>query len=214
MITRSSIPAVDPTFIDTRNRPALAQTFEEKAGGEKFTAAINHLKSKGSACDDMGDPDVGDGQGTCNKTRTAAAKAEAEWLATDPTGSGDPDMLILGDLNAYAMEDPISALQEEGYTNLVAKYGGMYAYSYVFFGQAGYLDHSLANMPLAPQVTGTTVWHINADEPSALDYNSYNQPGLYKPDAYRSSDHDPVLVGLQLGVSTLYLPVIASGSGG
>ena len=39
-----------------------------------------------------------------------------------------------------------------------------------------------------------TVWHINADEPSALDYNNYNQPLLYNPDPYRASDHDPVVV--------------------
>lgn len=64
---------------------------------------VNHLKSKGSACDDVGDPDLGDGQGNCNGTRTMAAEALVDWLATDPTGSNDPDILILGDMNAYAM---------------------------------------------------------------------------------------------------------------
>ena len=51
---------------------------------------MNHLKSKGSACADIGDPDTGDGQGNCNLTRKAAAEALVDWLATDPTGSGDP----------------------------------------------------------------------------------------------------------------------------
>ena len=68
----------------------------------------------------MGDPDTGDGQGNCNKTRTSAAAAEAAWLATDPTGSGDPDVLIMGDLNSYAKEDPITALTAAGYQDLVA----------------------------------------------------------------------------------------------
>ncbi|MCP4404373.1 MAG: ExeM/NucH family extracellular endonuclease [bacterium] len=190
--------SVDPTFIDTKNRSALAQTFKENASGETFTAVVNHLKSKGSDCDSLGDPDVGDQQGNCNLTRTSAAIAIANWLATDPTGSGDDDFLIIGDLNAYAMEDPIVALESAGYTNLIKSLLGAHAYSYVYFGEAGYLDHALANAPLTAQVTGVAEWHINGDEPSALNYNDYNQAILYQPDAYAASDHDPVIVGLQL----------------
>ncbi len=186
---------VDPGFIDALNRPALAQTFELTTGGARFTAAVNHLKSKSSDCDDYGDPDIGDGQGYCNQTRTQAATALANWLATDPTGSGDSDFLIIGDLNSYAMEDPIVALEDSGFTDLVEHFVDPVPYSYVYFGQAGYLDHSLASPDAFARTMGTTVWHINADEPSALDYNNYNQPGLYNPDAFRSSDHDPVLVG-------------------
>ena len=84
---------------------------------------VNHLKSKGSGCG-AGDDDTTTGQGNCNGTRTLAAQALADWLATDPTGSGDPDVLIIGDLNSYAKEDPIVALQNAGYTNLVAAFGG------------------------------------------------------------------------------------------
>jgi uncharacterized protein len=98
---------VDPRFIDTKSRPALAQTFQDLSTGGRFTVVVNHLKSKGSDCNDVGDPDMGDGQGNCNGTRTLAAEALVDWLATDPTGSGDPDFLIIGDLNSYAMEDPI-----------------------------------------------------------------------------------------------------------
>ncbi len=100
----------DPRFIDTRSRPSLAQTFEVNATGARFTVVVNHLKSKGSACG-TGDPDAGDGQGNCNGTRTQAAEALVDWIATDPTGSGDPDFLIMGDLNSYAMEDPIDAIK-------------------------------------------------------------------------------------------------------
>ena len=99
--------SVDSTFIDSKNHPALAQTFREIASGERLTLAVNHLKSKGSDCNDVTDPDTGDGQGNCNLTRTSAAIALANWLATDPTNSRDPDFMILGDLNAYKMEDPI-----------------------------------------------------------------------------------------------------------
>ena len=188
-----------------RSRPALAQTFED-ADGERFTVAVNHLKSKGSSCADnvspVGpDPDAGDGQGNCNLTRKAAAEQLAAWLATDPTGAADPDVLIIGDLNSYAREDPVAALVAAGYTNLIASRIGEGAYSYVFDGQWGYLDHALASPSLAAKVAGAAEWHINADEPSVLDYNTdFKSPGqvasLYAPDQYRISDHDPVLIGL------------------
>jgi predicted extracellular nuclease len=162
----------DPRFLDTKSRPVLVQTFQEIATGAKFTVAVNHLKSKGSDCNDVGDPDSGDGQGNCNGTRTQAARALVDWLATDPTGSHDPDYLIIGDLNSYAQEDPIDAIKagaddtagtSDDFVNLVSRYVGTYAYSYVFDGQSGYLDHALASPSLAAQITGTTEWHINAE---------------------------------------------------
>jgi hypothetical protein len=221
----------DPRFIDTKSRPALAQTFQDLATGGRFTAAVNHLKSKGSSCDDIGDPDMLDGQGNCNGTRTLAAQALVDWLATDPTGSGDPDFIIIGDLNSYAMEDPIDAVKAgpddlhgtvDDYTNLIALFQGTYAYSYVFDGQAGYLDHALANTSMLSQVTGATEWHINADEPDVLDYDTSFKPpaqdALFEPNQYRSSDHDPVLVGLnivnyppELGDITLSADLVAVG---
>ncbi len=202
---------VDPRFLDTKNRPALAQTFRHTASGGVFTSVVNHLKSKGSGCDDVGDPDTGDGSGNCNGTRQAAARALVDWLATDPTGSGDEDFLVLGDLNSYAKEDPIDALRARGYTDLVNAFGGELAYSFVFDGQLGYLHHALASQGLAGEVTGTSVWHINADEPDLLDYDtSFKQPAqdaLYEPNAFRSSDHDPVLVGL--GVCDELAPILS-----
>lgn len=195
--------AVDPRFIDTKNRPALAQTFTQNATGAKFTVVVNHLKSKGSDCNDVGDPDTGDGQGNCNLTRTKAAEALIDWIASDPTASGDADAIIIGDLNSYAREDPITTLENGGYLNLIADLIGGDAYSYVFGAQSGYLDHALANASLAPQVTGVAEWHINADEPVALDYNvefkTANQINtFYDPGAFRASDHDPIIVGLDL----------------
>ena len=198
---------VDPIFIDYRNRPSLAQTFEDSAS-RKFTVVVNHFKSKGSACDDLGDPDTGDGQGNCNVTRTNAATALVNWLATDPTSSKDPDFLIIGDLNSNAMEDPITVIKDAYFLNLVDEHVGAGAYSYIYDGQAGYLDHALANSTLASQVVGATIWNINGDEPRALDYNDYNQAGLYNPDPYRASDHDPVLISLDLVTQyKIYLPL-------
>ena len=201
--------AVDPRFIDTKSRPSLAQTFAVNATGARFTVAVNHFKSKGSGCDDVGDPDLMDGQGNCSQTRKDAAEALVDWLATDPTGSGDPDFLVVGDLNSYAQEDTIDAIKAgsddmlgsgDDYTNLISNFQGAYAYSYTFDGQAGYLDHALANASLFAQVTGAADWHINSDEPDVLDYDTSFKPAgqdaLYEVNPYRTSDHDPVVIGL------------------
>ncbi len=194
---------VDARFRDDFNRPSLAQTFEAAGGGGRLTVVVNHLKSKGSDCNAVGDPDTGDGQGNCNVTRTMAAEALVDWLATDPTGSGDRDVLLIGDMNSYAKEDPITVFRDAGFTDLHQAFEGADAYSYVFQGQSGYLDHALASPTLAAQVTGAGTWHINPDEPVALDYNvDFKTAGqvtsFYDPGPYRSSDHDPVLEGIAL----------------
>jgi uncharacterized protein len=195
--TTSFVTGGDPA---PRNRPALAQAFEVNATGGAFVVTANHLKSKGSACTV---PDAGDGQGNCNQVRLNAAQELASWLAADPTGTGEKDILILGDLNSYAKEDPITALKNAGYTNLIEHFLGEDAYSYVFDGQWGYLDHALGSADLfgKGQVTSVSEYHINADEPSVLDYNTeFKTAGLvqslYAPDEFRVSDHDPVIVGL------------------
>jgi predicted extracellular nuclease len=181
-----------------RSRPSLAQAFEQNINGGIFVVDLNHLKSKGSACDI---PDAGDGQGNCNAERVVAANELMTWLASDPTGTGDPDVLMLGDYNSYAMEDPITVIKNAGFTSLIGQFVGPDAYSYVFDGQWGYLDHAFGSPGMVPQVTGVTEWHINSDEPSVLDYNTdfktlNLQNSLYAPDQFRVSDHDPVIVGL------------------
>jgi predicted extracellular nuclease len=201
--------SVDPRFLDEYNRPTLAQSLMDNTNGGVFTVAVNHLKSKGSDCNDIGDPDTGDGAGNCNLTRLYASQALVDWLASDPTGSGNNNYLIIGDLNSYDKEDPIDAVlagsddvlgTNDDYTDLIHHYLGENAYTYVFDGQIGYLDHALTNMDPLSSVTGTTVWHINADEPDLIDYDMTfkldAQDALYEPDPFRSSDHDPVIVGL------------------
>jgi len=191
--------SVDSRFNDARNRPVLAQTFALDASGAMLTIAVNHLKSKGSPCDADGDPNLGDGQGNCNITRTNAAAALADWIATDPTGSGDNDALIIGDLNAYMNEDPLTTLASAGFTNLLGAQTD--PHSFVFDAQSGALDHAIVSASLAPQIVDTMEWHINADEPRLLDYNLENgrDPTLFDGTTpYRASDHDPVVIGIDL----------------
>ncbi|MGI9294725.1 MAG: hypothetical protein ACR2PS_12145, partial [Pseudomonadales bacterium] len=154
----------DSSFLDpnntrqSKNRAALAQTFvqKRKRTRERVTVVVNHLKSKGSACG-VGDDDPE--AGSCNLTRTLAAEALVDWLATVPTRVRDPDYLIIGDLNSYDEEDPIDALATAGYTDLVKKFEGELAYSFAFSGQFGYLDYALSNASLTPQISGVTTWH-------------------------------------------------------
>ena len=182
------------------NRASLAVTFEEMSSSGAFTLCINHFKSKGGN-GTGNNADIGDGQGNFNGTRMRGAEAIVAWLQTDPTGSGDADFLIVGDLNAYAQEDPIVALQDAGYTDLAAQFLGDSTYSFVFNGQLGTLDYAMANEALRPQITGAIEWHINADEPDALDYNLDfgRDDALFDGQTpFRTSDHDPIVIGLEL----------------
>ncbi|WP_077343210.1 ExeM/NucH family extracellular endonuclease [Pseudocolwellia agarivorans] len=199
------------TPFDFGNRQPLVQTFKEIATNEGITVAVNHFKSKGSCGSASGNnADINDGQGCWNGLRTQAANSLTAWLDTLPTGTTDTDVLIMGDLNAYAKEDPITAIEANGYQNLVEKSLGHNGYSYSFGGELGYLDHALASSSLTSQVVETTVWHINADEPRSFDYNtefkSANQLNTYYgSDAYRASDHDPVVISLNLASASSLL---------
>lgn len=195
-----------PEFLDPagtgedKNRAAVAASFRQNGTDEVFSLATNHLKSKGSSC---GQGDDDEWAGSCNRTRTLAAQELAEWIERNPTDIHDDDWMVLGDLNSYDHEDPIDALRSAGYIDLVKEHVGEYGFSYVFDGQWGYLDYAMASGTLGTQVTGVTEWHINSPEPGLLGYDtsykSQTQDGLFDGTTpYRSSDHDPVLVGFDL----------------
>ena len=185
-------PATDTAF-DNARLP-LAQRFRPVGGGRPFTVVVNHFKSKGCSGAQGANADQGDGQGCFNADRVEQAQALAALIGS----LDDKDVLIIGDLNSYGEEEPIDVLEAAGYVDLIdTRLAEADQYSYVFDGQAGYLDHALASPRIAGRVTGADIWHINADEALFQDYNTeFNPDGFYAPDPYRSSDHDPVLVGL------------------
>ena len=116
-------------------------------------------------------------------------------------GITDIDLLIIGDLNSYAQEDPVDALRDAGYIDLIDQFIGQEdAFSFIFDGQTGSLDQGLASTSLAGQVTGVTEWHINSPEPGLLSYSSeFKDPRFYNDDVFGTSDHDPLIIGLNLG---------------
>jgi hypothetical protein len=169
-------------------------------GSERFTAVVNHFKSKSCGGATGLDLDQGDGQSCFNARRVAQAGALANVLDTLDV----PNPLVVGDLNAYSREDPVDTLEAAGFTGLSENYiPDDERYSFVFDGFSGELDHALASASLLDNVTGATIWHVNADEPLILDYNTeFNPPALYQPNAFRSSDHDPLILGLDLCETT------------
>ena len=188
------------------NRPPLAQTFAA-ANGERFTLVVNHLKSKGSCPASGADSDSGDGQGCWNATRLQQAQRLRTVFVPQLQGaSGSPDVLLIGDFNAYGQEDPINDLTSNGYVDQMGRFNAL-AYSYVFDGTAGRLDHGISSASLSARVAGAQHWHIDADESLAQDYNrEFKQPACAAcaPDPYdgtlpfRASDHDPAVIGLHL----------------
>lgn len=175
-----------------RSRVPLAQAFRH-GNGAAFVVVANHFKSKGCSEASGADTDQGDTQGCWNALRLDSAQRLDAWLRQDPTGNGSALKIILGDFNAYAMEDPVRWLREAGWRDAFAVAKVRQPYSYVYNGLSGRLDHALLSPALAGKLRGAVEWHLNADEPDSAGYASgdASQP-------WRSSDHDPLLLGFDL----------------
>lgn len=182
-------------------REPIAQSFTGRTPAEDdvFTVVANHFKSKSPGEPTGDNVDTGDGQGAWNGDRTRQAASLATFTDELRAESEDDDVLLLGDFNAYTQEDPIERLRDAGFTDL----GDLLdagRYSYVFDDQSGSLDHALSTASLTQKVTDLAHWNINAVESFAYQYTG--DPALYAPDAFRSSDHDPLVLGLDLEAPT------------
>jgi uncharacterized protein len=183
------------------NRPPLAQRFASVANGGGFWFVVNHFKSKGS-CPSSGDVDLG--QGCWNTLRTQQATALNGFVNSLRTSSGEQDVLMMGDFNNYLTEDPSDTLEAASHESLLKRMPAANRYTYVFGGETGALDHAYTSSSLSSQVSDVNVWHINGDEPPVLDYNTeFKTDDRYAATAFRSSDHDPVMVGLSLTADTV-----------
>lgn len=173
------------------------QCFEEIASGERFILSINHFKAKSGSGTGQ-NADQGDGQGIFNADRIKEAQSVLSEYNYWRVYVQEADLLIMGDLNAYAKEDPITVLTDGGMTDLHRYFHADSSYSYTYRSEAGYLDHALCNTTMLGQVTGMQALHINADERDSYTYDGYDNDGTM----FRYSDHDPILVGLGLGTQT------------
>lgn len=195
----SAVLGTNPVF----DRPPVCQLFTTNAGNDSFYFVVNHFKSKGSCPASGADADQGDGQSCWNVKRSTQAQELLNLFANLTAASGTDRILSMGDYNAYYEEDPMDVFRAGGYTIL----SEAAAYSYLFNGQVGSLDHAVVSGAMSTCVTGVNKWHINSAEPVYLDYNDAATTGgdvanmwasAYTPTPWRSSDHDPVLVGVNL----------------
>jgi len=155
----------------------------------------------------LADPnfDQGDGQGFWSEVRNDAAGELEAWVSETYglDGTGVTNVIYLGDLNSYAQEDSMETLTDEGLTDLIDAFIGQdEAYSYVFDGQQGTLDQALADATMADLITGATEWHINADQPSLLNYSTaYGQDAGWNAEGpIAASDHDPLIIGIDFSL--------------
>jgi 5'-nucleotidase len=184
-------------------REPLGQIFRPNPGGKPFLFVVNHFKSKGSPGPWPGDADTGDGQGSSTESRVRQAAALRDWVAGLQAETGVESVALAGDFNSYTEEDPLHVLYAAGYTD-AEKHFGHDEYSYSYSGMSGSLDHVLVNADALERATGADIWNINSPESVALEYSRYNyHPTLfYAPDQFRSSDHDPVIVGFSRSATT------------
>lgn len=191
------ITQIDETVWFNAREP-LGATFDKD--GYRFTVVANHFKSKSGS-----GTEPADGQGFFNTDRVAQAKGLAaltDEIEADPERG--ENILLLGDFNAYSQEDPIATLGEAGFTSLVdARTDGQYTYT--FNGELGSLDHVLASDAIAANVTGVGVWNINAAEWGDRQYNFGATDGT---SVFRSSDHDPVVVGLSAEAQPVEIDIV------
>ncbi len=197
----STILIDSDAFVNARE--PLAQAFKVKGAPDanQFLAIVNHFKSKGSAGPLAGDADINDGQGASNASRVAQATALVQFANDTAAAAGTDRVFLMGDFNSYTKEDPITVLTEAGYVDQGSK-SGKYTYSYG--GAVGSLDHVFASAAANKTVNDVDVWNINSSESVALEYSRYNAnvTDFYRADQYRASDHDPLILGLNLTPNT------------
>ena len=180
------------TAFQNLSRMPLVQLFRDRSSGVEFLVAANHLKSK-YGCPEGGiNSDQDDGQSCWNAARVSAVEEQVEWLGQLAGNLGTTNILILGDMNAYRLEDPIRQFIDSSYVDLVEQLAGLPQYSYVFWGQAGTLDYLFTSPAMARYARAAQIWHINAGHARNM---AHPQPWL------RASDHDPVIADFDFSQS-------------
>ena len=196
-----SFASIDETVWDIAREP-IAQTFE--VDGKVLTVVANHFKSKSPPSGNTA-PEPADLQGFFNAERVEQANELVEFVAgIQADAAKGPDVLLLGDFNAYQEEDPSQVITAAGFVDLVPDLTD--EFTYTFDGELGSLDHAYASPSLAPFITGADVWTINSPEWSDRGYEfGASEAGT----PFRSSDHDPVKVGVSSAAAPVSIDLLS-----
>ncbi|NNN44385.1 MULTISPECIES: ExeM/NucH family extracellular endonuclease [unclassified Vibrio] len=134
---------------------------------------------------------------TSNPTNKVLTAARDTWIGNQPQFGSNGAVIT----------------RSFGYTNAVhmmdEKKGRQPSWSYSYNDEIGSLDHMLVSPGLKSRVVDAIDWNINSSETPLFDYqkrNAGDNPGIFhgtdkdysapKVTAFRSSDHDPVIMAL------------------
>ena len=160
----------------------VAMGFEELSTGEKFVLNINHLRSKRGTGAESNEKRMAN----VDSLLVMLDKIEGEQMFADA------DILLVGDYNSYAQEEPIQTIVRAGYADMIVRNDST-SYSYVYHSEAGCLDRVFASGTMAKQVQKVAVYHLNTD----YFYSRGFKRGL-DDTMFRYADHDPVLISVKL----------------
>ncbi|KQQ68517.1 ExeM/NucH family extracellular endonuclease [Microbacterium sp. Leaf320] len=194
-----SLTVTDETVWGNAREP-IAQAFD--IDGRVVTVVANHFKSKSAP--EGGGAEPADGQGFFNADRVKQANSLKGFTETIEETTGSSDILLIGDFNAYAKEDPIEVFTTAGWSD-VAREKAPDQHTYTFDGELGSLDHVLASPSLAASITGAGVWSINSPEWSDRGY-AFGATEAGTP--FRSSDHDPIIVGVSSEIPPVSIDIV------
>jgi predicted extracellular nuclease len=160
----------------------VAMGFEEVSTGEKFVLNINHLRSKRGTGAESNEKRMAN----VDSLLVMLDKIEGEQMFDDA------DILLVGDYNSYAQEEPIQTIVRAGYADMIVRDDST-SYSYVYHSEAGCLDRVFASETMAKQVQKVAVYHVNTD----YFYSRGFKRGLDNT-MFRYADHDPILIHVKL----------------
>ena len=177
-------------------REPLAQAFKTVGtpDADGFAVIVNHFKSKGSGVDD------GTGQGNANPDRVAQANALVTFANQFQTDRGVTRTFLVGDFNAYSHEDPIDVLTGGGLHRAATRPATPTRRATTSTARSARSTTSSPTPRPRPTSTGVDVWPINGYESVYYEYSrfNYNVTNLYSTGPFRSSDHSPEIVGIDV----------------
>lgn len=181
---------IDPTNVAfNSSRKPLAVQFEFQ--GEDVIVIANHWNSKSGDTPLFGaiQPPVFSSE----NQRKAIAQIVYNFVEDIKTKNPDANIVSVGDFNDYQFADALKIHEGQLMTNMINKVETSDRYTYLYQGNSQVLDHILVSNNLVNR-TVIDILHINAD---------------FTDMAGRASDHDPVMVQIDLAGEDIEVPITA-----